>query len=71
MKSKDYIRNLAEKEIPYDPYRETLFPGQRISAIEGFIKGYQVGQSTLEDLRRAFIAGKNLDSFEDFLKTII
>lgn len=40
MKTKEEIRKVAELAIPYDPYRETLFPGQRSSLIEGFIKGY-------------------------------
>ena len=40
MKSIEEIRKLAEETFPYNPYRETLFPGQRSSLIEGFIKGY-------------------------------
>jgi hypothetical protein len=40
MKSVEEIRKLAEQIFPYDPYRETLFPGQRSSLIDGFIKGY-------------------------------
>ena len=40
MKSIEEIRQFAEKLFPYDPYRDTLFPGQRSSQIDGFIKGY-------------------------------
>jgi hypothetical protein len=40
MKSKEELTIIAEKLFPYDPYRETLFPGQRNAFIDGFIKGY-------------------------------
>lgn len=40
MKTIEEIRQFAEKLFPYDPYRETLFPGQRTCQIDGFIKGY-------------------------------
>jgi len=70
MKSKDEIRLLAEKEFPYNPYDETLFSGFRTAKIEGFIKGYEIGKYNYDDLKRAFLAGKNLDSFDDFVKTI-
>lgn len=40
MKTIEELRQFAEKLFPYDPYRETLFPGQRACQIEGFIKGY-------------------------------
>lgn len=73
MKSKDEIRSLAEKEFPYNPYDETLFSGFRTAKIEGFIKGYQVSKYSLEDLKRAFDAGRNIDgfnSFGDFMNTL-
>ena len=73
MKSKDEIRLLAEKEFPYNPYDETLFSGFRTAKIEGFIKGYQVSNFTIDDLKKAFEAGRNLDgftSFEDFMDTL-
>lgn len=46
------IRKLAEQVFPYDPYRETLFPGQRSSFIEGFIKGYIRAQKDLENSKK-------------------
>lgn len=69
MKSKDEIRKLAEKEIPYNPYDETLFPGFRTAKIEGFIKGYNICQ--LQNMEQVFLAGKsgNYESFEDFIQT--
>jgi hypothetical protein len=40
MKTTEEIRKIAEELIPYNPYNNTLFPGQRESEINGFIKGY-------------------------------
>jgi hypothetical protein len=41
MKTLEEIRKLAEELIPYNPYNNTFFPGQREAEIRGFIKGYQ------------------------------
>ena len=70
MKSKDEIRSLAEKEFPYNPYDETLFSGFRTAKIEGFVKGYQSSQFTIDDLKKAFIQGQsgNYSSFDEFMK---
>jgi hypothetical protein len=73
MKSIDEIRSLAEKQFPYNPYDEALFSGFRTAKIEGFIKGFQKSQYTLDDLMRAFDAGRNLSgftSFDDFMNTL-
>jgi hypothetical protein len=40
MRTIEEIKKLAEELIPYEPYRDTLFPGQRSARIEGFIQGY-------------------------------
>lgn len=47
MKTTEEIRKIAEELIPYNPYNNTLFPGQRESEINGFIKGYL---QALEDI---------------------
>lgn len=47
MKTKDEIRKLAENLIPYNPYNNALFPGQRESEINGFVKGYQQAQKDM------------------------
>jgi hypothetical protein len=49
MKKIDEIRKLAELLIPYNPYNNTLFPGQRESEISGFIKGYIQAQKDFEE----------------------
>jgi len=48
MKTLEEIRKLAESLIPYNPYNNTLFPGQREIEISGFIKGYLEAQKNFE-----------------------
>ena len=47
MKSEQEIRKLAEELIPYNPFNETFFAGQRAAEINGFVKGYK---QALKDL---------------------
>lgn len=49
MKSESEIRKLAEEIIPYNPYNNALFPGQRESEISGFVKGYMMAQKIFQD----------------------
>lgn len=49
MKTKEELKMIAEKLFPYDPYRETLFPGQRTSLIDGFIRGYLYAIKELDE----------------------
>lgn len=53
IKTEQEIRKLAEELIPYNPYNNALFPGQRESEISGFVKGYL---KAIEDL-----SNKNLN----------
>jgi hypothetical protein len=68
MKTVDEIRLLAEKQFPYNPYDETLFGGFRSAKIEGFIKGYQMSNFTLDDLKKAFELSSKYKSFDEFIK---
>ena len=52
MKTLEEIRKLAEELIPYNPYNNTFFPGQRESEIRGFIKGYQEAQKNIENSKK-------------------
>ena len=49
MKSEQEIRKLAEELIPYNPFNETLFVGQRAAEVNGFIKGYLKAQKDFEE----------------------
>ena len=51
MKTLEEISKLAEELIPYNPYNNTLFPGQREKEISGFIKGYLRAVKDLEEER--------------------
>lgn len=59
MKSESEIRKLAEEIIPYNPYNNALFPGQRESEISGFIKGFMMAQKIILDEKQ--------DKDKDFL----
>lgn len=54
MKNLEEIQKLAENLIPYNPYNNTLFPGQRESEIRGFIKGYQESQKDILEFLESF-----------------
>ena len=41
MKKSEEIRKIAETIIPYNPYNNTFFPGQRESELSGFVRGYK------------------------------
>lgn len=49
MKTEQEIRKLAEELIPYNPFNETFFTGQRAAEVNGFVKGYMKAQKDLEE----------------------
>jgi hypothetical protein len=49
MKTEQEIRKLAEELIPYNPFNETLFAGQRSAEVNGFVKGYLQALKDLQD----------------------
>lgn len=40
MKTKEEIKEFAEKKYPYNPYDNQFFPEKRAALINGFIDGY-------------------------------
>jgi hypothetical protein len=48
MKTKEEIKEIAEKKYPYNPYDNQFFPEKRISLINGFIDGYLEAQKSFK-----------------------
>jgi hypothetical protein len=51
MKTKEEIKQIAEKKYPYNPYDNQFFPEKRTSLISGFIDGFLEAQKQIEDTK--------------------
>jgi len=71
MKTSEEIRKIAETIIPYNPYNNTFFPGQRESELSGFVRGYKESEKkSLETLKKAYDMGNFEITFDEFLKEL-
>jgi hypothetical protein len=52
MKTKEEIKQIAEKKYPYNPYDNQFFPEKRTSLISGFIDGFLEAQKNIENSKK-------------------